>query len=96
MMPKLILYSRRDCCLCAEMKIVIAQVTATIPVELVEVDIDASAELRQKFGDQVPVLFIDGRKAFKYRVTSSDLRQKLSQKRPFLGRLARTVGKETS
>ena len=33
-----------------------------------EVDIDADSELRQKYNDEVPVVFIDGRKAFKYRM----------------------------
>ena len=37
--------------------------------KLEEIDVDGSRELREKFADQVPVLFIDGRKAFKYRVT---------------------------
>ena len=31
------------------------------------VDIDGDAELRQKYNDEVPVVFIDGRKAFKYQ-----------------------------
>lgn len=96
MMPKLILYTRRDCCLCAEMKSVIARVAETMPLELAEIDIDGSKELQEKFGNEVPVLFIDERKAFKYRITVSDLNKKLSQKRPFLARLARTTRKETS
>jgi hypothetical protein len=37
-----------------------------------EVDIDADPELQRKFTDEVPVVFIDGRKAFKYRMDVSD------------------------
>lgn len=33
-----------------------------------EVNIDADPELQQKYTDEVPVVFIDGRKAFKYRM----------------------------
>jgi hypothetical protein len=32
------------------------------------VDIDTDVELRQKYNDEVPVVCIDGRKAFKYRM----------------------------
>lgn len=97
MIPKLTLYSRRDCCLCVEMKRVISQVAESIALALTEVDIDGSVKLEEKFGNEVPVLFIDERKAFKYRVTASDLTKKLSRKKkPLLVRLARAVGKDNS
>jgi glutaredoxin len=70
---KLTLYSRQDCCLCDEMKAIIGEVALTMPLELEVIDIDDSAALREKFNDEVPVLFIDGRKAFKYRLTKSAL-----------------------
>jgi len=78
MTPKLTLYSRKDCCLCDEMKAVIEEVAANMPLEIDEIDVDGSLELRAKFGNEVPVLFIDGRKAFKYRVTAATLRFRLS------------------
>ena len=91
------LYSRKDCCLCDEMKAVIRRVSAEIPIELDEVDIDAAAELRSQYNDEVPVLFIDGRKAFKYRATVAELTRQLNQKRrPFLTRVARLLGKDSS
>ncbi len=79
MKPKLTLYSRRDCCLCTEMKSVIQQVAATTPFDLEEVDIDTSGVLQSLYGNQVPVLFIDGRKAFKYRVTAKQLAKKIGR-----------------
>lgn len=97
MTAKLTLYSRKDCCLCDEMKAVIQQVSETIPIELAEVDVDSSPELKKKFGDEVPVLFIDDRKAFKFRVTATELKKKLTGKRrPLFERLARTMRKETT
>ena len=78
---KLTLYSRQDCCLCDEMKSIIHGVAVKIPIDLEEIDIDASAELREKFGDQVPVLFIDDRKAFRYRVTARELTKRLKRNR---------------
>jgi glutaredoxin len=96
MTPKLILYSRKNCCLCDEMTAVIRLVSANIPLDLDEVDIDAEAALRAQYNDEVPVLFIDGRKAFKYRVTVVELTRKLNQKRrPFLTRVARLIGKDS-
>ena len=59
------------------MKAVIHKVAANLPLEIDEVDVDGSLELREKFADQVPVLFINGRKAFKYRVTERELESKL-------------------
>ncbi|MCZ6620801.1 MAG: glutaredoxin family protein [Deltaproteobacteria bacterium] len=73
------LYTRRDCCLCEEMKGVVRDVAGEIPLEVEEVDVDSGPDLREKFGDEVPVLFIDGRKAFKYRVAARELKKKLRQ-----------------
>ena len=78
---KLTLYSREDCCLCDEMKAIIREVSLTIPLELEVIDVDDSVALREKFGAEVPVLFVDGSKAFKYRVTKSALARRLGKNR---------------
>lgn len=75
--PKLLLYTRADCCLCEEMKAAIHQISTKVPLELAEIDVDGTAELRLRFGAEVPVLFIDGRKAFKYRLTAKQLERRL-------------------
>lgn len=77
MRHRLVLYSRVDCCLCDEMKTVIRQVAQRTPVDVEEIDIDSSADLKQKYGEEVPVLFINGRKAFKYRLTARQLAARL-------------------
>lgn len=76
----LTLYARPDCHLCEEMKKVLAEVAKDFPHTLAEIDISGNLELEDRFGLEVPVLFINGRKAFKYRVTARELRKKL--KRP--------------
>ncbi len=43
-----------------------------------EVDVDSDAELRRKFNDEVPVVFIDGRKAFKYRMDEQEFLRRLA------------------
>ena len=77
MRHRLVLYSRVDCCLCDEMKTVIRQVAQRTPVDVEEIDIDSSADLKQKYGEEVPVLFINGRKAFKYRLSARQLAARL-------------------
>jgi len=77
MKPQLTVYSRNDCCLCDDMKEVIRRVAAAIPLDLQEVDVDTMPELRDRFGVEVPVLFVNGRKAFKYRATATELSKKL-------------------
>ena len=81
MKPKVKLYSRRDCCLCDEMKAAIRQVAATASFDFEEIDVDTNRELQDRYNDKVPVLFIDGRKAFKYRVTAKQLAKRISRKR---------------
>jgi hypothetical protein len=77
MKSELLLYTRKDCCLCEEMKQVVQEVANGYPLRIREIDVDQSVELQEKYGDEVPVLFIDGRKAFKYRVTRNELEKKL-------------------
>ena len=79
MNAKLTLYTRKDCCLCEEMKDVVRRISGKIPIDLDEIDVDSLPELRDKFGDEVPLLFIDGRKAFKYRVTEKALANRLKK-----------------
>ena len=73
------LYSRPDCCLCEDMKAVVAAVQSDSTFTLTEVDISTQLELETRFGQEVPVLFVNGRKAFKYRVTAGALRRRLNR-----------------
>lgn len=79
MSHRLLLYSRKDCCLCDEMQAMIGVVGKNIPLELEEIDVDSSPALQELYGAEVPLLFIDGRKAFKYRVTAQELRRRLKK-----------------
>jgi glutaredoxin len=81
MMNDLVLYTRKDCGLCEEMKQVIGQLATQLPLNVQELDIDSSAELQKQFGNEVPVLFINGRKTFKYRVTTKELEKTLKKQK---------------
>lgn len=87
MKPRLTLYSRAGCCLCDSMENTIREVARKIPLDFEKVDVDESAELKAQYGAQVPVLLIDGRKAFKYRLTESVLEKRLTRRRfwPLIG-----------
>ncbi len=81
------LYSRPGCCLCEDMKAIVAEVQTDTAFTLTEIDISTQPELEAGFGQDIPVLFINGRKAFKYRVTARALRRRLSHPLPEARRL---------
>ena len=72
-MIALSLYSRPGCHLCDEMKAVIARVARAVPLTLHEIDISRDHELEVRYGLEIPVLEIEGRKAAKYRITEEEL-----------------------
>lgn len=61
------------------MKEVVQSVAEEMPLEMEEIDVDSGPGLAEEYGDEVPVLFIDGRKAFKYRVTIGELKRRLKK-----------------
>ncbi len=66
--PEVVLYTRAGCHLCEEAKELLLELRQRAVFDLREVDIDQDPELRQRYNDEVPVIFIHGRKAFKYRI----------------------------
>lgn len=73
------LYGKADCCLCDEAKQVLRRVAAAYPVALQEVDILGDPVLQDHFGAEIPVVFVEGRKAFKFRVPERELRRRLDR-----------------
>ena len=78
-MIRLTLYGRADCHLCHEMRAVVEAVGREWPCEVEEVDVDGDAALETAYGTEVPVLCVNGRKAFKYRVDARALRARLAR-----------------
>ena len=76
--PQVTLYTRKGCCLCDDAKRVLESVRSRAVFELHEVDIDTDAGLQSSYNDEVPVIAINGRKAFKYRVSERELLKKLA------------------
>jgi len=81
---KIEIYGKPDCCLCDEAKAVIEGVgrePGTPRLEVTVVDISRDDALLARYGHEIPVVFMDGRKAFKHRVDAAELRRRLERGR---------------
>ena len=71
------IYSKPGCHLCDEMKSLVHRVLARHPagreVAVDEIDISTDSALLERYGLEIPVLLIDGRKVAKYRVSEQQL-----------------------
>jgi len=77
--PTLVLYSKEDCHLCEAAKEVLRPLCENFHVSLREVDITHRADLLAQYGEEVPVGFLDGEKAFKYQVETKRLKRLLKR-----------------
>jgi len=66
------------CHLCDEAHEVLEEVRAEVGFDLVQVDITGDPELEAEYREQIPVVFVAGRKAFKFRVDPGELRRRLA------------------
>jgi len=78
--PLVTLYTRAGCHLCDLAKQVLAQARRRAEFAYEERDVDADPELRRLYTDEVPVIAIDGRKAFKYRVDMNEFLNRLERR----------------
>ncbi len=76
-MKQVVLYTRAGCGLCEVAKEVILAVRRDVDFIFREVDIDSDAELFEEHRYDIPVIEIDGRRAFKHRVDPQALKKKL-------------------
>jgi glutaredoxin len=74
---QVVVYSRKGCHLCEIVKETLAKLERRGGFTWREVDVDADDQLRREYTDEVPVVFIDGRKAFKYRMDEREFLRKL-------------------
>jgi len=76
--PRVTLYTRPGCHLCDDARVLIQSVCAELGEEYVEISIDGDPELRQRFGEEIPVTFVDGRQHDFWRVDPARLRRALT------------------
>lgn len=71
------IYSRPNCHLCEQAKAAIERARTEVAFTLEEINIDEEPELRVLYTNDVPVIFINGRKAFKHRVAAGEFLKRL-------------------
>ena len=76
-MISLRLYTRRECHLCEEMERIVHRACEGFDVKFQIVDVDLDSELALHYGEEVPVLFVNGEKFAKYRIGEGRLRWRL-------------------
>lgn len=76
---KVTVYGRPDCSLCDQAKQVLEEVRGRHPFRLEEVDISTDTQLEREYGDRIPLIWINGRLAFKYFVDRGQLVEKLGR-----------------
>jgi glutaredoxin len=77
-MSRVTLYTRAGCCLCEDARQALQAARARAAFELEEIDIDRHPEWLPLYNEEVPVIAIDGRKAFKYKVSTEEFLKKLA------------------
>ena len=75
--PRITLYTRPGCHLCDAAREVVARVCADVGESFDEVDITTDDELEDRFGEDIPVTFVDGRQHDFWRVDEARLRAAL-------------------
>jgi glutaredoxin len=81
-MHEVVVYSREGGHLCDVVKDTLRQMEGEAEFQWQVVDIDGDPELREKYNEEVPVVFIDGRKAFKYHMDGRQFLRALAGRGP--------------
>ena len=79
-MLALTIYSRPGCHLCDDMKALVQRVARTRgdAIALDEIDISTDPDLESRYGLEIPVLMLNGRKIAKYRISEAALTRALA------------------
>jgi hypothetical protein len=76
--PRVTVYTREGCGLCAEAEAEVARICADVGVGWTSVDVDSDPDLGAEYGDRVPVIEVDGREHGFWRVEEDRLRAALA------------------
>ena len=67
-LPEITIYSKPDCCLCERAKKQLKRLQKLHEFALREVNILEDPSAHEMFKNEIPVIFVNGKKAFKYRL----------------------------
>jgi glutaredoxin len=76
-MREVVVYSRPGCHLCDVVKETLRKLESLGTFQWREVNIDEDPELKRQYWEQIPVVFVDGRKSFKYHMQERDFLRRL-------------------
>jgi glutaredoxin len=82
-MHRVTLYSAQGCSLCGPVRRRLESLRAELPFELEEVDITGVPELERAYREWLPVVEIDGERAFVYRLDEGELRRSINSLEPW-------------
>lgn len=74
------IYSKKDCHLCDVAKEILLKIRQEHPFSLTEIDIEKNKAAFEKYKYLIPVIEIDGEKAFNYRIDEAELKKVLRLK----------------
>jgi glutaredoxin len=77
MTARVTLYTRPGCHLCDDAREVVARVCEELGESFEEVDITTDDDLEDRFGEEIPVTFVDGHQHDFWRVDEARLRAAL-------------------
>jgi glutaredoxin len=75
---KVVLYYAKACHLCARARGIVAEIREELPFELEEIEIDGDPALESRYRQWLPVVEIDGERAFVYYVDPDAFRRKVA------------------
>lgn len=81
-MIALTIYTRPGCHLCQDMKVIVERVVrdTRAAARIEEIDIANDPDLEARYGLEIPVLLVNGKKAAKYRVSEKELTRILTSR----------------
>jgi glutaredoxin len=78
LMTKVVLYTKPGCCLCDTVKAQLSKIRTKHPFELREVNILEDPAAFAKFQEEIPVVFVHGRKAVQYHLDEKEFLRQLN------------------
>lgn len=73
------LYTKPGCCLCNEVKLKLQALQQRQAFRLREVNILEDGDAYERFRDEIPVIFMNGKKAFKYHLDEGEFLKRLAR-----------------
>jgi glutaredoxin len=78
-MIEIVVYSKPDCCLCDEVKAQLAKLKRAVNFDLLEVNIFDDPRAYEQFKEEIPVVFVNGKKAFKYHLNETEFLRRIEK-----------------